>query len=219
MDKPCQTPTDQRLIETKRFFKNTKLVIRKGVYPYDYMNCFEKFNDTELPAKELFYNKLNDTHISDDDYKHAQNIWNQFNMKTMKEYHDLYLKLDVLLLADVCENFRKVCLKNYKLDPAYYYTAPGIAWDACLKITKIKLELFSDEEKHKDMFLMIEKGNSGWGVVQFQHDTQKQIINILNDYDKTKLSKYLIYLDANNLYGWGMSQNLPTHDFEYMTRR
>ena len=192
--------------------------MRKGVYPYDYMNCFEKFNDTELPTKELFYNKLNDTHISDDDYQHAQNIWKQFNMKTMKEYHDLYLKLDVLLLADVCENFRKVCLKNYKLDPAYYYTAPGIAWDACLKITKIKLELFSDEEKHKDMFLMIEKGIRG-GVSTISTRYAKANNKYMDNYDKSKLSKYLIYLDANNLYGWGMSQNLPTHDFEYMTKK
>ena len=74
--KPCITPTDSRLVETKKYFKDTSLLMRKGVYPYDYMNCIEKFNDTELPAKELFYNKLNDTHISDDDYQHAQNIWN-----------------------------------------------------------------------------------------------------------------------------------------------
>ena len=138
-----------------------------------------------------------------------------YNMKTMKEYHDLYLKLDVLLLSDIWQNFRQVCLTNYKLDPAYYYTAPGIAWDACLKITKIKLELFSDEEQHKDMFLMIEKGIRG-GVSTISTRYAKANNKYMDNYDETKPSKYLIYLDANNLYGWGMSQNLPTHDFEYM---
>ena len=118
--KPCQTPVDIRLIETKKYFKDTSLVMRKGVYPYDYMNCIEKFNDTKLPAKELFYSKLNDTNISDVDYEHAQKVWNVFECKNMRDYHDLYLKLDVLLLADIWQNFRKICRDNYKLDPSWY---------------------------------------------------------------------------------------------------
>ena len=107
---------------------------KKGIYPYDYMDCFEKLSETALPPIESFYSELNDNSISEDE--HAQNIWKTFNMETMREYHDLYLKTDVLLLADVFENFRNVCLENYKLDPAWYYTVPGHAWDAALKVTK-----------------------------------------------------------------------------------
>ena len=143
----------------QRFFSGEQfdLVRRKGVYPYDYMDDLSKFQDTELRPKELFYSELNHSQISDEDYEHAIKIWNLFQMKTMRDYHDLYLKTDVLLLAYVFENFRSVCIENYKLDPAWYYTAPGLAWDACLKKTKVELELLKDV----DMLLMIEKGIRG----------------------------------------------------------
>ena len=115
------------------------LLKRKGVYPYDYVNSVDK-----LAAKEAFYSKLNDEDISDEDYEHAKKVWNEFNMKTLREYHELYNKSDVLLLADVFENFRDVCIKNYELDPAWYLTAPGLAWDAMLKTTGVKLELLTE---------------------------------------------------------------------------
>ena len=99
---------------------------RKGIYPYDYMDSFKKFNDTKLPHKEEFYSLLNDEHISDDSYKYAKNIWEKFNLKNMGEYHDLYLKTDVLLLADIFENFRKMCMEYYKLrSHVTYFSAPG----------------------------------------------------------------------------------------------
>ena len=121
---------------TKHSFKsNTSLLTRKGVYPYDYVSSLDKLSETQLPPKEEFYSKLNDEDISDEDYQHAMNVWNTFGCKTLRDYHNLYLKSDVLLLADVFENFRKTCLKHYKLDPAHYYTSPGLAWDACLKTT------------------------------------------------------------------------------------
>ena len=87
---------------------------------------------------------MNDSEISDSDYEHTQKVWNHFEMKTFREYHDLYLKTDVLLLADVFENFRGVCMENYELDLCWYYTAPGLGWDVCLKKTGVKLELLSD---------------------------------------------------------------------------
>ena len=138
---------------TSKMFKGKKfdLMVRKGVYPYDYMDSFDKFN-SPLPKKEEFYSILNNEHISDENYKHAQNVWNTFNLKNMGEYHDLYLQSDILLLTDVFENFRKTCLEYYKLDPCHYFTSPGLSWDAMLKMTDIKLELMTDV----DMFQFIE---------------------------------------------------------------
>ncbi|CAH3124890.1 unnamed protein product [Porites lobata] len=121
---------------TKAIFQeNIELLTRKGVYPYDYVSSIEKLSETQLPPKSEFYSKLNDENISDSDYQHALNIWSTFNCKSICDYHDLYLKSDVLLLADVFKSFRKTCLHHFNLDPAHYYTSPGLAWDACLKET------------------------------------------------------------------------------------
>ena len=117
----------------------------------------ERFNEIQLPPKEAFYSKLSGEDISDEDHEHAQQVWKEFGMKTLRDYHDLYNQSDVLLLADVFENFRDVCSKNYELDPAWYYTATGLAWDTALKITEVNLELLSDP----DMLLMVEQGISG----------------------------------------------------------
>ena len=137
--------------------EEVKLLKQKGFYPYEYMDSEEKFKDTKLPPRKAFYSKLSGRGITEKDYKHAWNVWNTFNMKTFKDYHELYNETDVLLLADVFENFRDLCLKIYGLDPVYYFTAPGLAWDACLKITDIDLELLSEN----NMLLMFEKGIRG----------------------------------------------------------
>ena len=128
--------------------KRLDLLSQKGVYPYDFIDCFEKFDQTELPTKEDFYSILNDQHISDEDYNHAMKVWKTFKIKTMGQYHDLYLGSDVLLLADVFESFRKTCLEYYKLDPCHYFTSPGLSWDAMLKMTDIKLELMTDIDRY-----------------------------------------------------------------------
>ena len=194
--------------------KNLELLTRKGVYPYDYMDTPEKLKETELPPKEAFYSKLNNEGISDEDYTHAQRVWETFEMKTLEDYHNLYNKLDVLLLADVFENFRDICIKNYDLDPAHYYTAPGLSWDASLKITDVKLELLSDI----DMLLMVEKGIRG-GVSMVSNRYGKANNKYMGDrFDVKEPSKYITYLDANNLYGWAMSKPLPTHWFKWMKR-
>ena len=112
------------------------LVKQKGIFPYDYLDSFDRFNEDKLPGKEAFYNRLQNTNVADEDYKHAQNVWNTFKMKTFGDHHDFYLKSDVLLLADIFENLRKLCLNYCRLDPVHYYGTPGIAWDACLKMTK-----------------------------------------------------------------------------------
>ena len=101
--------------------------MRKGVYPYDYMDSLERFKENKLPPRESFYSRLTSEHISDEDYQHAQKVWRMFEMKTLQDYHNLYNETDVLLLADVFQNFRDICMENYKLDPAHYYTAPGLS--------------------------------------------------------------------------------------------
>ena len=142
---------------SKVFEGDTDLLIRKVVHPYDYMDNFERFNELELPPAKEFHSRLNDSNIDVKDYEHAQKVWHHFDIKNMEEYHDLYLKTAVILLADIFENFRDVCLKNYKLDPAWYYTSLGLSWDALLKKTEIKLDLLSDVSR----ILFIEGGIRG----------------------------------------------------------
>ena len=190
---------------------NTEILTQKGVYPYDYVHSISKFKETQLPPKQEFYSKLNNTNVSDDDYQHAINVWNTFNCKTFKDYHDLYLKSDVLLLAHVFENFRKTCLKHYKLDPAHYYTSPGLAWDACLKETGQRLQLLHDY----DMLMMFERGIRG-GITHISKRYAEANNKYMENYNPDKLTTYIQYLDANNLYGYAMSQKLPTHGFKWL---
>ena len=193
--------------------EEVELIKQKGFYPYEYMDVIEKFNDTKLPPREVFYSKLSGKGISEKDYKHACNVWNTFKMKTFKDYHKLYNETDVLLLADVFENFRNLCLKIYRLDPVYYYTAPGLAWDACLKMTNINLELLSDP----NMLLMFEKGIRGGISIISNRYGEANNKYMGKSFNKNKLSKYLMYLDANNLYGSAMFKKLPIHSFKWLT--
>ena len=198
----------------KYFTPNQAEILKqKGFYPYEYMDSEEKFNDTKLPPREAFYSRLSGKGITEKNYKHAGDIWNSFKMKTFKEYHELYNITDVLLLADVFENFRDLCLKIYGLDPVYYFTAPGLAWDACLKATSINLELLSDN----NMLLMIEEGIRGGISMISNRYGEANNKYMRKGFNKNKPSKYLMYLDANNLYGCAMSEKLPTHGFKWLS--
>ena len=189
------------------------LLIKKGIYPYEYMNDWDKFKETELPPKEVFYSKFNMTGVREEDYEHANRVWKEFGIKNVGEYHDLYLKMDVILLANVFKAFRNVCLKNYGLDPAHFYTAPGLAWKACLKKTRIHLELLLDP----DMPLMFQRGIRR-GVTQSVNRWAKANNPYMGpEFVPDKPTRYLQYLDANNLYGSAMSQPLPTGGFKWVS--
>ena len=205
---------EEAFTNLKKYYMGNKfsLVKRKGVYPYEYMNSLERFKENKLPPKESFYSTLTGEDISDEDYQHAQKVWEAFKTKSMEGYLELYNETDVLLLADVFENFRDICLENYKLDPAHYFIAPSLAWDACLKMTNVKLELLTDI----DMLLMVEKGIRG-GVSMVSTRYSKANNKYMGDkFNLSEPSKYIQYLDANNLYGAAMSMKLPTHGFKWM---
>ncbi|CAG9814153.1 unnamed protein product [Phaedon cochleariae] len=187
------------------------LLTKKGVFPYDYIDCLEKLNDTKLPPRESFYNKLNDHHISEEQYAHAQNVWSAFKISDLGTYSDIYLKTDVLLLADVFENFRKKCIASHGLDSAWYYTMPGYTWDAMLKYTKCKLELLNDV----DEIMFIERAIRGGISVCSSRYAEANNLH-MSDFDPKDPSKYLMYLDVNNLYGWAMSEYLPFGGFSWV---
>ena len=175
------------------------------------MYSFERFDETSLPPPSEFYSKLSNEHITDDDYKHAQEVWDTFDCQNIGDYHDLYLKTDVLLLADVFENFRKTAMATYGLDPAHYYTLPGYSWEALLKFTRVSLELLTDS----NTYLFIEKGlRGGISMVSHRHATANN--PQMEDFNPSQPTSYLMYLDSNNLYGWAMSQPMPTGGFEWV---
>ena len=192
--------------------KCLKLIKEKGVYPYEYVNSFKKINEVELPTKDTFFSSLRDEHISGRDYEKAKNVWNAFETKKMGEYHDLYLKTDVLLLCDIFEKFINVCLDCYGLDSCHYFSAPGLAWDAMLKMTGIELQLIDNI----DMHLFIEKGMRG-GISYISKRYSKANNVYMKDYDETKETVYIMYFDANNLYGWSMMQCLPYGGLEWVS--
>ena len=173
------------------------------------MDSWDRFEKTTLPPASSFYSELNMFGVSDQDYEHTGKVWKDFEIANLGEYHDLYLRTDVILLANVFEAFRKVCLDNYGLDPAHFYTTPGLAWKVCVKKTGIILKLLLDP----DMLLMFERGIRGRITQSVHRWAQENNPYMGSEYDPSKPTRYLQYLDANNLYGWAMSQPLPTGGF------
>ena len=204
--------------------RNLKILKQKGAYPYEYMNSFKRFNEDKLCARKYFYSstkdkkisedgKISDGHVSIEDYMVCERIWDKFKMKNMGDYHDHYLKKDVLLLADVFEKFIDTCLKYYELDPYHYFSAAGLSWDAMLKMTDVKLEKISDT----DMYLFIEKGLRG-GISYIAKRYAKANNKYVDDYDLNKPSTFITYVDQNNLYGRAMSEYLPYSEFEWLKK-
>ena len=175
------------------------------------MNIWEIFNETSLPDKEAFYSSLNMEDITDVDHRHAYNVFKSINNKILGDYHDLYVQGDTSLLPHVFENFRNMCIELYQLDPAHFFSAPGLAWQACLKKTDVKLELLTDP----DMLLMVEKGFRG-GICHAILTYAKVNNKYMKNYYKEEEESFLQYDDANNLYEFAMIQPLPVNGFDRM---
>ena len=189
-----------------------ELLTRKGIYPYEYVSSWDCFEEMQLPPIEAFYSKLSMSSVSSDDYQHAQRVWKEFRIHNLGDYHDLYLRTDVVLLTNVYEAFRETCLEHYKLDPAHFYTSPRLTWKACLKCTEMRLKLLTDLA----MLLMFEHGIRG-GITQVVRKYAAANNPCMGGkFDPNEDTTYLQYLNANNLYSWAMSQPLPTGGFRWV---
>ena len=205
--------TDADLFETSKLVPDDKLdlVKKKGIFPYEYIDSFAKFDETKLPPPAAFYNKLNLEEIDPQDYEHACRVWNELNIKSLGQYSDFYITLDVAQLCDCMEEFRSTCMSAYGLDPLHFFTSPGLSYQSMLKQSKCTLELLTDV----DMVLMIEDSVRG-GLCQTVTRYVRANNRYLQDYDNSKESVYLAYVDANNLYGWAMSKPLPYGNFKWV---
>ena len=168
-------------------------MLRKGVYPYEYMDNWERFNETSLPSKESFYSNLNMEDVDDIDYRHGNNVFNKFKLNNSGDYHDLYVP------------------SEYEVNPAHFLSLPGLAWQACLKKTNVELELLTDY----DMLLIVEEGIRD-GICHSIHRYAKANNKYMKNHNTNEESSYIQYLDANNLYGWAMSKKLPVNGFKWI---
>lgn len=211
--KLASTLHSSKCIEIKRAFgADYELMRQKGVFPYSYVDSFTKLDETSLPPIGSFYDTLREEGISQEEYTRATLIWQKFKCTTLGDYSDIYLKSDIFILTDIFENFREICLLQYKLDPAQYYTVPGLSWDAMLLSTSVELELLTD----LDMLHFFKSSIRG-GVSTCVG--RKAVANnrFVSSYDPRKPSNFIVYLDATNLYGCAMRQSLPERDFSWMT--
>ena len=219
------TINDENRISLKQEFggENYKLLTKKGIYPYDYFDSKQKYDELELPEKEKFFNKLNNKNISNDEYKHAITVFKTFKCVNLLDYSIFYLKTDICHLSDVFQKFSNFAYETYELDPGHSYTLPGFSWQSMLKMTKIELELISDSDMY--LFLM-DTIRGGICVVNKKfvkadniytrevHDesSDKKVNRKLKTND---LNKFIMYIDANNLYGYSMSKPLPYKNFKW----
>lgn len=203
--------------------KILEMAMQKGEFPYEYFDHPQKFYETSLPPIDLFYTSLNDQSITEEEYSYAKEVWNNTNCKIMKDYHNLYLVQDVFLLSDVFEAFRGVCYAENQLDPLWYVSIPGYAYDSCFKHRgyhmydhreiPFHVELFNKEQA--DMYLFIEDTIRG-GISMTPGRYAKANHKYLDAYDEKQPGKHIVYYDANNLYGYAMSQYLPYAEYEWV---
>ena len=193
----------QRFTNTYKFcngdLNKFVLLLRKGVYPYEYMDSWQRFDETSLSDKKAFYSSLNVEDITDVDYKHGKTVFEYLINNNLDDCHGLYVQSDTLLPGEGFGNFKNTCIKVYELYPAHFISAPGLAWQAFLKETEVKLELLTDV----DVLLMVEKGIRG-GICHAIYRYAKANNNYMKNYNKGKEESFLQYLDGNNLYGWAI---------------
>ena len=202
LQSPTLTSDQQQQTE-----EDLALMTQKGAYPYEYMDSFARFQEPQLRP-----NQLTEEDISEIDYTNAQRVFSHFNMTDLGDYHNFHLLIDVHLLADVFENFRYVCFQYYGLDPAHNYTSPGLSWQVTLKMTDVELDLSTDIDQH----LLIEEGIREV-VAMINHQYAEANAPGMKNYNASKRNSYIMYLDANSLYGWALSQPLPTSNFKWLT--
>jgi hypothetical protein len=185
-----------------------------GVFPYEFVDSFEKFEATHLPAQCDFYSSLSEESVSDSDYAFAQTIWSEFDMRTFQDYHNLYLLLDVLQLADVFTSYRETCYTHYKLDPANFFTSPALSWHAMLLKTGASIELISDPDTHQ----FIEQNVRGGVAVASKRHVEANIPGT-EEHNPDEPDVALAYLDANNLYGFRYHLHIRFEIFIYIVKR
>ena len=201
----------QNFPHTSKYLGNDDVVFAKGVYPYAYMTSRDKFAETQLPPIEAFHDTLKDEPLKQEDYECAQQVWSRGKMQTLQQYHDHYLKTDVLLLADVFEHFRQTVMNDHKLDCLHFITLPSLAWAMALKHTGIKLDLLTDP----DAYLMIENSMRG-GVATISRRYASANNPLVEGFDDSEPNRYITYLDANSLYATAQSQPLPVGNFRFL---
>ena len=184
------------------------------MYSHDYVDSFTKFSDDKLPDRWEFLSSLENGCISEKDYLPVIDIWNMLGRKKC-DYHHIYLKTDVLLLADVFVKFINTCLEYYRLDLRHYFRYPELSWNAMLKMTDIELELISDI----DMYSFVKIGMRGGISYIAKKYSKANNKDIKSHYDNNKSSKYITYLDENSLYGWEMSQYFPYSKFKWLNQK
>ena len=189
-----------------------KDLTRKGVFFYDYVSSYNVFYETSIPPRDKFFNQQTQRNINDDDYMHAKNMFQKMECKNLCDYMLLYVKTDALLLCDIFENFRALSLSYYGLDPCHYFSLPGLSYDAMLQMTGVKLDLITDIE-----LTMIEENIRG-GVSTINHRLFTANNQYLSNYNPNIPTSYIMYVDANNLYGKGMSEKLPTGNFRSLSK-
>ena len=199
---------------TAQYIKDEKkrdMFFQKGIYPYSYMDNIKKLDLSQLPLQENFTNDLTNEAVSDKDYAFAKNVWNTFECKTMKDYMELYLLSDILLLSDIFENFRDNCFRDYELDPVYYFSAPHFTFDAFLRKSRLTLDLISDVNQ----YLFYSQAIRG-GLCQVIKRYAKANNPHTPQFNPNKKESYILYIDANNLYGKAMMDFLPYSNFQWM---
>ena len=196
--------SDSKYLSEEFSGEKLELVKKKGIYPYEYVNSFKTFKKSRLPNINCFFSSLKDCGIIEKEYQSACDVWKVFEITNLGQYHDLYLKTDVLLLCNVFERLISLCLKYYQLVPSHYFSSPGLSWDAMLKMTGIQLENIHNIDIH----LFLEKG------------IRVGVSYISKRYSKSDENTDIMYWDANNSYGWSMScNNLPYGGFKFLLQK